>query len=272
MKKPNLMKYVRNVQRSLDKHSPEILTVAGIGLGFTTVILAVKATPKAMELINDAKMAKMENQLDDGVKVDDLDDNLNVLETAKLVWKPYIPAVVTGTLSVTCLIGAQKVTARRTAALATAYKISETALKDYKDAVIETVGETKEKAVREKIAEKKVEQTPLNPNQVIATGKGSTLCFDAWSGRYFYSDIEVIRKAENVLNRRMMMDMSGYASLNDFYIEIGLETTEAGDILGWNICDGLINLSLWSKLLNEKDPCAVIDFGTEPRYAYTESF
>ena len=146
MNKPNLSKIVRSVQYTLGKYTPQILTGIGVAGMVTTVVLAVKATPKALTLIEDKK-----EELDT--------DKLTVVDTVKAAWKPYIPAVATGILSTVCIIGGNAVGTRRTAALAAAYKISETALHEYKDAVVETIGEEKSKEVKEKVVQNK-KKTP----------------------------------------------------------------------------------------------------------------
>ena len=55
MKKPNFKQIARDVQNIVGKYSPQILTGIGIAGMFTTVVLAVKATPKALKLIEEEK-------------------------------------------------------------------------------------------------------------------------------------------------------------------------------------------------------------------------
>ena len=119
----------------LKKHSSTILTVISAGGVVATTVLAVKATPKALQLI-EAKKVEVGLQPD---------TPLPTKEVVKATWKCYIPAATTGVLSATCIIGASRVNLRRNAALATAYKISETALSEYKEKVVETIGEKKAK-------------------------------------------------------------------------------------------------------------------------------
>ena len=45
--KLNLSKVAKNMQHTLGKYSPQILTGIGVAGMITTVVLAVKATPKA---------------------------------------------------------------------------------------------------------------------------------------------------------------------------------------------------------------------------------
>ena len=80
---------------------------------------------KAIKLINQAENEK--------------NADLTKTETVKACWKVYIPAMVTGTASIVCLIGASSVNAKRNAALAAAYTLSDTAFREYKEKVITIV-------------------------------------------------------------------------------------------------------------------------------------
>lgn len=253
MNKPNLTQIAKSIRASIGRHSPEILTGLGIAGMISTTIMAVKATPKALILIENRK---------DEMEV----DKLPPLELVKTAWRCYIPAAVTSSLSVICLIGASSVNVRRNMALATAYSLSESALKEYQEKVIETIGEKKEQTVRDAIAKDKIEKNPVNNREVIITDKGNTLCYDAISGRYFKSDIERIKRAVNDINKNLLDDM--YVSLNDFYYEIGLDNTKIGDSLGWNVEKGLIELNFSSQLASDGTPCLVIDYQLAPYYDY----
>ena len=112
----NLSNMVKSVGATMKKHSPEILTGIGVAGMIATTVMAVKATPKAILLINEKEVE---------LKV----EKLTLAETVKTTWKCYIPAAITGVSSIACIIGASSVNARRNAALATAYTLSETALR-----------------------------------------------------------------------------------------------------------------------------------------------
>lgn len=243
----------KSVRTTLSKHSPEILVGIGISGMVATTILAVRATPKALVLIEEAKREKES-------------DSLTPVETIQAAWKCYIPAAVTGMASIACIIGSNSVNAKRSAALATAYTLSENALREYKDKVVETIGEKKEKEVRNAIAKDKIEKNPVSSNEVILTKKGDTLCYDVLSGRYFKSDIEKLKRCMNEINRQILND--GSASLNDFYYEIGLDSIKIGDDLGWDTRQGLVDIDFSSQLASDGTPCLVLDFSIAPVYDY----
>lgn len=259
MGKINMTQIIKSVKLFTSKHSPEILTGIGTAGLITTTVLAVKATPKALKLIEEAKQ---ENRK----------DKLTPVETVKATWKCYIPAATTCVASVACIVGGTRVGLRRNAALATAYKLSETALTEYKQKVVETIGEKKEEAVREALDKEHIEKNPVSKNEVIVTGKGNTLCYDHHSGRYFESDIDRIKRAENSLNKEMLHDIGGYISLNDFYDEIGLERVPVGDDLGWNTTKGLIDIHFGSQIADDGRPCIVIEHNTPPTYGYDKFY
>ena len=244
---------IKMTKRFLGKHSPEILTGIGITGMITTTVLAVKATPKAIDLIT-----KKKHELDK--------EDLTVVETVKAAWRPYIPAALLCVASTSCLVGASTVNTKRNAALATAYAISERTLTRYRDKVVETIGEKKEKEVREKVAQDEVNNKPVSNAQVILTSKGNTLFMDAISGRYFRSDIDKIKKIVNELNRQLLHQ--DYIALNEMYYELGLDSTKSGSCIGWNVDDGLIELSFSTCLAENDEPCVVLDYTVAPRYDF----
>lgn len=259
MNKLNISRGIRSLKVKMVKHSPEILTGLGIAGMLTTTVLAVKATPKALILIENEKQLKTEQM--------DVDEpTLTPAEIIKTTYICYMPAAITCGVSLLCLVGANSVNARRNAALAMAYTLSESTLKGYQEKVIDTIGEKKERTIRDAIAKDIVENNSVTNKEVIITEKGNSLCYDAVSGRYFKSDIDSIIKASNSLNRDMVDQM--YVSLNDFYYEIGLSNTQLGDYLGWNINDGLIDLDFSSQLAANGEPCLVVGYRLAPRYDY----
>ena len=265
-----LLKFFNSTKKCLSKHSPEILVGIGITGMAGTVVMAVKATPKALALIEEEKARQNEQLVDEAVQNGyencEQINKLKPLDVIRVAWKPYLPAAITGIGSAICIIGASAVNAKRNAALATAYALSERTLVKYRDKVIETIGEKKDKEIRNQIAQDNVKQNPVSKSEVIITSKGNTLCRDEISGRYFRSDIDKIKKVVNELNRQMIYQH--YISLNDFYYELGLDGIKNGSALGWNLDQGLIEIDFGSCLTDDDEPCVTIDYLISPRYDY----
>ena len=273
MNKESILKFFNTIKAGTIKHSPEIMTGIGIAGMITTTVLAVKATPKALMLI-DNKKQEIFDELDPSEVPDNntnyKDLQLKPIEVVKVAWKPYIPAAVTCVASVTCLIGASSVNAKRNAALATAYELSKTALTEYKEKVVETIGDEKEKVVREKVSEERIKKNPITKNEIIMTDYGDTQFYETLSGRYFKSDIEQIKKVVNYLNKDMLRDMFGTISLNEFYDELELERIDLGDELGWRVDKGPIEIDFTSKIADNGKPCIVLDYINAPHYGFNK--
>ena len=246
-------KHFKALARFIRQKSPELLAGIGVAGMIATVALAVKATPKAIRIIDEMTEEK--------------DEPLTKPEVVKATWKCYIPAAITGVVSLSCFAASFVTNSKRSAALTAAYVLSETARKEYAEKVTEIVGEKKEKDISDAVAKERIEKAPVTTQEVFATGFGNALCYDSLSGRYFWSDMEKIRKAENELNSRMMLE--NYISLNEFYYELGLSGIKVGGWLGWNISTtGLIKLGFSSQIADDGSPCLVIEYRTPPEYDY----
>lgn len=248
-------KAFKNTKHFLSVHSPEILTGLGLTSMITSTVLAVKATPKAIKLI---EYEKNQNG-----------NEITSKRVIKTVWKEYIPSFSFGLGGLVCIICGCHIGTKRTAALATAYAISERTLMTYKDKVIETIGEKKEKQIRQKIKQDDIDKNPPMESKIVITQKGNTLIKDEYSGRYFRSDLDAIRKASNELNKVMLHD--DYISLNQWYSAIGLEMIKEGHRLGWNITKGLIELEFDTCLVGD-EPCITMEYSRQPEPNFDMSY
>jgi hypothetical protein len=181
-----------------------------------------------------------------------------------LVWKFYIPPVGTGLITVTSIIAANKISSKKIAALGVAAGISERALQEYKDKMLEKLGKKQDQTARDEIAQERVDRYPMNSREVILAGTGQVLCYDMHTGRYFQSSVEDIKRAENKVNHELINYM--HASASEFYDEIGLPPSTYTDSVGWNV-NNRIEVTFSSVLMNDK-PCLAIDFVHPPTSEY----
>ena len=258
------------------KHGPEILTGIGVVCFIATPVLAVKATPKALdELDNERRRRKMDalesrkvNRETDSDAVDAIVEEtskLKPLDYIKCTWKLYMPAVTTGVMGIACIVGSTSVSMRRNASLVAACALTETRFSDYKEQVKKVLGDKKEKDVRSAVAEEELKAHPVSQSNVIDTGKGETLFYDPICSNYYRSDISYVERCINMLNHQLLYDEN--VVMNDFYDLLGIEPSKAGEDLGWNRDrNGLIELSLDSKLADDGTPCVVVDFMEGPFY------
>lgn len=235
----------------MKKHEPDILVGAGIVLIATGIGATIYSTVKATKIIEEAKKEQ---------------EQFTKKDAAKLVWKYYIfPAVSLGG-GIACVLLSHSAHEKRAAAMGAAYALSEANYQNYRNATQQIVGAGKEEEIHKESVQKRMEGAPIPTSQVIVCEKGNTLCFEPWSGRYFKSDRETIRRIVNDLNKRLINDM--YISLNDFYYEVGLEETKAGEELGWSLSRKMIdsNSLFDAGLSSDGTPCLVVNLNATPRY------
>lgn len=254
----NTPKWMRHTSRAMHQNSPTILSGIAVAGVLSTAYLTARATLKANERIKKVETAPLDGAPDEFV--------LSNKEKVQLVWKYYIPAGASGIATVSCIIGANQIGLRRHAAMVGAYTLAETAFREYKQEVVNSIGDIKERGIRDKVAIQQMEKTPIKDAQIIITGGGDDLCFDTYTGRYFRSDMETIRRAENEINHRVNTDM--YVAHNEFYELLGLAETLVGDQVGWNI-DNTMDLSFTAHINPETGkPCMAINYVRLPLANY----
>lgn len=256
-----LQQILRTAQGTVKANSPLILTsVASAGV-LATAVASVRSSLEADKKLRDVEESlHVDAEGTPYVVVDELEFK----ERFKLVWMNYIPPVAIGAATIACVIGAHQSNARRNAALVTAYTLADNALKEYKDKVVETFGENKERKVVDAIAQDRVTANPPS-SQVIITGGGDVLCYESLSGRYFRSDMESMRKAQNDFNSFLLSDM--YSSLNAFWELLHIPATQMGEELGWN-CDVQLDLQFSTIMSEDNKPAICLGYNVTPKPDY----
>jgi Family of unknown function (DUF6353) len=254
-----LLTSAEQIKKSMSRNSPTILTGFAVGGLIATVISAIKSTPKAMEILDYEKRYRDQEEQDPDYK-----KPIDILDTIELTWKYYIPTIVMGIVTTTCIIGANSIGMRRNAALASLFSITETTLKEYQAKVVETIGEKKEENIRSEIAKDKVNEKPPTDSTIILTNKGTYLCLDVFSGRYFRSDVEAIRHAENEFNHKLLRE--GWLSINDFYDILELDPIELGNEMGWIAQYAILEIKYSVTMAKNNEPCLVMDYRIQPKH------
>lgn len=260
MQANGLAVFGQRVGNVLVKNSPTIFAGLGIGGFLTALVMSVGATKKALELIKDEDERRNKEAIDLGAAY----QYITKMDVVKLTWKCYIPTVTVGLGAIACVITSNSVNLRRNAVLASLYSLSETAMKEYQQKVVEKIGEKKEQTVRDDISQDKLDKDPVTGKQVILTGKGETLCYDTLSSRYFKSDLETIRRVVNDFNFEIVTGEM-FKSLNEFYSELGLEPMDLGRDIGWSIDHDKLEVEFTAKIASDGNPCIVLNYRALPR-------
>lgn len=182
------------------------------------------------------------------------DPSMDLKEKVKVVWTLYIPAGASAAVTILCVAGVRHVDGRKTLAAQTALAVSQRAYESYRASVVEELGEKKDQLFVSKAVEKQVEANP--PSTTLVVGSGKVTCYEAFSGRYFESDMQALNKAVNEINAQMLKQ--DYATLDDFYYLIELEPTMGSGHAGWS-SDKLLELE-YSSLLYKGNPVLAFNY------------
>lgn len=244
----------------LKKHSPEILMVAGVAGTVVSAVMACKATLKVREVLDETKNnvdmihdCAADQSLQESGKYTDEDakKDLTIVytKTAIDLIKLYGPSVILGALSITCIFTSNNILRKRNIALAAAYATLDGSFKDYRKRVVDRFGEVvdrelktgiKAKTIEENIVDeetgevKTVEKTVDVLDDGIEECSGYARFFDeystAWTKDPEYN-LMFLRAQQNYAND--LLRSRGYVFLNEVYKMLGLQETQAGQIVGW---------------------------------------
>lgn len=238
------------------RNASTILTCVGAVGVVATSVATVKATTKAVRLLEEAEKQKGEE--------------LSKTEVVKITWPVYVPPVLIGASTIACLFGANILSKHQQAAIASAYALLDSSYKEYKTKVEELYGENANANVRDEIAKDKYEE-----NDISVESEDKQLFFDEFSGRYFESTLLAVQSAEYDINRDLVM--RDYATLNEFYDYLGLAPIESGDELGWSTGMNFdyywqvwIDFSHHKVTMDDGLECYIISMMSEPNLSWSD--
>lgn len=255
----------KSLIKSAGNHLPQILTGCSCASAVMASIFTYSATKKSMRQLEDlVEHLKRIGELPKNATMDDL----TFMERAGEVWINYVPTGLMIVLTCGCGIAAQVINGHKQAALAAAYSLADTTLREYQNQVIEAIGPKKEEEIRHKAVKARVENTDA-PASILFTGHGKHLCLEQGTNQLFYSDYDRVR--HDIMNVNEMIDSEMYASYNDLLTELGCKTVGYGEEIGFNYhIDATYTAMLYTDegLGLYQVPCMVLSYTVEPREDY----
>lgn len=225
------------------QHSPTGLFVGGVVGMVGSTVLACRATLKLSdtltEIQNDKEIARAIERED--YSEQDRRKDLTVIQVrgAISVVKLYAPSVVVGAASIAMLTKSHNILQERNAALTAAYVALDKGFKEYRARVVDRYGENVDHELRfprEKIKEPNPETGRERTVEVIRPLSGSEYAriFDessvSWTPDADYN-LLFLKNKQNWWNDRLWA--KGHVFLNEIYDDLGLERSQAGQIVGW---------------------------------------
>jgi hypothetical protein len=260
----SLLQHAGKVKFLVVENCPTLLTGVGVIGTVSTAVLTGRSTIRAVRKV-DAETVIINTGVDpDHITIDPV--HLTKAQTFKLVWPLYIPPAISGITTIMAIITANRIDARKIAALTAAAGISERAFQEYKDKVVEKLGERQDQKIRDEVAQDRVNSDAHGSRELVIVGEGKVLCKDMMSGRYFESTNEDLKRAENWVNHQLLHHMD--CSLSEFYAQIGIDPTSYSDSVGWNAANAL-ELQITTAMTPDNRPCLAVDFHPHPFPTYS---
>ena len=206
---------MNKIKNFCDQNGMNILTGLGVVGVATTAVLAAKATPKALELLGEK----------DEYKQEVYGEPLTKFEKVLAMAPAYIPAVLTGLATVSCIVGMNRVSYTKQASLISAYTYLNSSYEEYRRKVKEVFGEEGEAKVRAELGRE------IELYEKYGSLHEPRLFYDEISNRYFEMSMYEMKEAEYNMNR--MFNFLGALKLNEAYEFFNLGPTEYGESVGW---------------------------------------
>jgi hypothetical protein len=242
----------------LKKHSPEILVATGVISTVAGAVLACKATLKVNDVMEEAKTnidtihASTEAGRTPGGQEYAIEDSKKDLalvytQTGFKLIKLYAPAVILGAAGISCMLTSHNILQKRNGALAAAYMAVDKGFKEYRGRAVEKFGKEVDKELKYNIKKQEIEETVIDEkgkekkikktvDVIDPSGEISEFArfFDEscpdWTKNAEYNKMFLRAQqtwANNILTAR------GYLFLNEVYKALGMDETEAGQVVGW---------------------------------------
>lgn len=134
------MDAIKKLGAVIDENLPHILTgVASVGV----VATAIEASKAALKI----------------KKIDETEDDRKTSDKAKTVVWTIVPTVITGALTIACIVSSDIVHTKRYTSLLGAFVLTKSEYEKHKEDLKELLGHDKAKELEQKISEKRVEET-----------------------------------------------------------------------------------------------------------------
>lgn len=281
---------ISTLKLKIKKYSPEILLGFGIVGIISGTVMACKATPKAVEIMEEAnktletirEVQKTTPEEEYTQKDFRKDIALTYVQTTGKIVRNYSPAFVVGAVGIGCVLGSHHILNKRNVALTAAYTLVEKGYSEYRKKVVDKFGEEVDKQFRYGLVEEEVEETIVDEKgkekkkketkTVVedVTGSPYAKIFDAAS-RCWSNDAEdnltFLKIQEAHFNDKLKANKVVF--LNEVYDALDIPRTKAGQVVGWVWKDenSYIDFGIFNKVnrraVNCYEPVLILDFNVD---------
>jgi hypothetical protein len=230
----------------LKRNGPTMLTGAGV-IGFiATTVLTARATAKAVDILPQISkdVAEVKNlEVDEDFSERDKQKALVKVyfKSSEELGKVYWPVLITGSVSIVCVISAHGMMLKRQASLVAAYTALDAGFKAYRKRVAEKLGEEDElKLYRSpRTIQDPDEETSCIIDMDDTMPSPYARFFDETSVNWTKTpeyNLLFLRGQQDWANDRLRAH--GHLFLNEVYDGLGLTRSQSGQIVGWKWNEG----------------------------------
>jgi len=264
--------------------SPELLVAGAIIAAAGSIVLAVKATPKAELVVANAnkKIKEIKQDMHDDNKLSNKEYSVSLgkkeltkvyAKTGLELGRLYLPTAIGFGLTVAGILGSHKIMKGRNMALAAAYTTLENGYRSYRERVAAKIGDLAEKDIFRDVREEEKEVVDKDGNLTKQLVKGPHVKADSdFTVMYDRTAHGWIRDTNMVLNQLAMKEKylnmklvyTGAMFLHEVYEELGIDISSLGDeklqasrVLGWiydpsdDTRDSYISMGLFDRFGNK---------------------
>ena len=205
------------------------------------------------------------------------------------VAKLYAPAVILGSASLGCLLASNDILRKRNAALSAAYMTVDKSFKEYRQRVVDRVGEELENEIKYNIKAEEVTSTVVaeDGSETTITETVKTMDPNLYSDyAKFFDEASPYWQKDPEYNFMFLKSQQQYANdllkargrlfLNEVYEMLGIDKTKAGQIVGWvynpenPIGDNFVDFGIFDMskervraFVNGYEPNILLDFNVD---------
>lgn len=254
------LRSAKKTQFFVNKNAPTILTTVGVGGFIATTAFTIRATAKTMDML--PIVSKRVQQARDEAKAEEMNEKdasitlaKAYVENAILVGKIYAPTLALGSASILCVLAGHGMMLRRQAQLVAVYSALDASYKAYRRRVADKIGEAEELELYRRPSMRALDAVDGVESDACQIDFGDML--PSPYARFFDESSKNWTKTPeyNMLFLRAQQDWAndrlrayGYIFLNEIYEALGLERSQAGQIVGWkkdNGGDGFVDFGIF---------------------------
>lgn len=206
----------------------------GFGIGMSIIVLyqAIKAPDNPKRVLDDAEVAKQDEQIEKGEEPTDL----TKVEQGIILAKAYGPLAVSYLIMIYCFSYSKKSDIDSISTLGTLLALEKNKTKSLENAAVHILGEKKAQEIKDESVDEQIQVPPTHVDEFNNVDmQGIMMIYNPFSASYFRRSLDEIYSGVNEFNKALLLE--GWLSYNDLAIRfLNLPPLEiVGEGVGWNV-------------------------------------